>query len=211
MNKKIAFIILLALQSNNVVSMVRTIPMKNLQTGEFVKIDVDAPIPGDHHGYRPLHRFTALKQPAGILLCLLKGAKIDNKDNDGNTALMVAALNKHTECIRVLLESGADGSLYNSVGIRAVDFSQAYEDDTTLSLFKQYKAYDYPNLGWTKDKSRIEIQLTPERWNGLSPENQARLAQAIDNMQSKQDIDSVFAARQVAVELGIIGDNQKKQ
>ncbi len=213
MNNKNFLLVLLLIQFNNLISMNpknRNILMANPATGEFVEIDVDDPIPGTD-GLRPLHRFTILNQPAGLLLCFMIGANINGRDGDDNTPLMVAAMGKKTECIRVLLENRADGSLYNTIGLRAVDFAQAHEDNSALALFKQHKAYDYPNLGWSKDGSHLEIPITPEQWKSLKPENKERLAVAILNCESKEDLNSTFALRRITTELGIIGDNPKKQ
>jgi hypothetical protein len=47
-------------------------------------------------------------QSDDMLKLMAEGADIDFKDQDGDTALILAAANGHADCVRLLLDSGAD-------------------------------------------------------------------------------------------------------
>lgn len=51
------------------------------------------------------------------------GARIDDRDDRGRTALMIAAEGNHAEIVRLLLAHGADPSLRDKAGKRAVDLA----------------------------------------------------------------------------------------
>ncbi len=60
--------------------------------------------------------------------------KIDHKDADGNTALIIAALTGNTAAFRILLENGADASIANNDGNTAAVFALSHYDyDTRLT------------------------------------------------------------------------------
>ena len=50
-----------------------------------------------------------------------KGVKVDTKDKNGDTALILAALYGHTAIVSLLIEAGANVNLSNSRGARAVE------------------------------------------------------------------------------------------
>jgi len=55
------------------------------------------------------------KGHTGIVSSLLKaGAKLDSVDNDGNTALMLAAVNGHFELVKQFIKSGANVDIKNN-------------------------------------------------------------------------------------------------
>jgi ankyrin repeat protein len=58
------------------------------------------------------------------------GARIDDKDARGRTALMIAAEGGHAEIAKLLLSHGADASLQDKAGKRAADL-------TVLSSLKE--------------------------------------------------------------------------
>eukprot|EP00053_Salpingoeca_punica_P002028 m.35880 g.35880 ORF g.35880 m.35880 type:complete len:317 (+) comp11347_c0_seq1:245-1195(+) len=82
-----------------------------------------------HSQWTPLHHCGAVSGSAAAARVLLqRGAKVDEKDVNGKTALMLAVLNNHTELVKVLLEFKADKSLQTSHGKTAKDFAQTFAD-----------------------------------------------------------------------------------
>jgi ankyrin repeat protein len=59
-----------------------------------------------------------------ILVLLLNGADINNKDSQGNTALHWAAYNNHGETVQLLLAHGADERILNHNNLTPAKFSQ---------------------------------------------------------------------------------------
>ncbi|MDR3707481.1 MAG: ankyrin repeat domain-containing protein [Capsulimonadaceae bacterium] len=55
-----------------------------------------------------------------IEACLDKGADLNAKNNDGHTALMIAALECHTDCVNALVAAGADVNLKANDGQTAL-------------------------------------------------------------------------------------------
>ena len=50
------------------------------------------------------------------------GARVDTKNQDGETALMLAAENGHTECVKILLKNWADVNAKDEDGKTALLF-----------------------------------------------------------------------------------------
>ncbi len=71
------------------------------------------------------------------------GAPVDGPDNEGATPLQWAVTTPHTNCVKLLLENGADCKKLTSDGISMIDLIQkSYAWDIALKLF-QYGA-PYP-------------------------------------------------------------------
>ena len=70
------------------------------------------------------------------------GAAVDMVDRDGETALMRAAGYGHYECVRLLLEAGADAT------VRATD--GGWEGENALSLMQEWDKAEVAALlrGW---------------------------------------------------------------
>ena len=90
-------------------------------------INLGADVNGrDYSGDTPLHTIATRNdqngaQPAQetILLLLAQGAKIDARDNYGNSPLGFAATSDHMPVVRLLLENGADINNQNDTGYTA--------------------------------------------------------------------------------------------
>ncbi|MEM4366518.1 MAG: ankyrin repeat domain-containing protein [Candidatus Anstonellales archaeon] len=58
-----------------------------------------------------------------VVKLVLEGADVNVKDNDGETALMYAAENRHEEVVEMLLKAGADPFIVNNDGESAYDLA----------------------------------------------------------------------------------------
>ncbi len=63
-----------------------------------------------------LLKFVRVGDPKSVRELLAAGADVDYQDNDGHTALMIAALKGHTELVRLLIAAGADVNLQDNNG-----------------------------------------------------------------------------------------------
>ncbi|KAK0719374.1 ankyrin repeat-containing domain protein [Lasiosphaeris hirsuta] len=83
------------------------------------KADVNAELPNS--SMRPLH-LAARRGDVESLKILVKSEilEIDDEDEQGNTALQIAAMNAHEVCVRVLKNKGADLEHHNKQGMTAL-------------------------------------------------------------------------------------------
>ena len=63
-----------------------------------------------------------------------KGISVNTINNDGNTALMLAASNDHVEIVKFLLESGADVNVVNKVQV-GIDSKFGFIFDSRFNFF----------------------------------------------------------------------------
>ena len=79
------------------------------------------------------------------------GANVNAKDNDGNTALMWAAYNGHTERVKLLIEHGANINAKDNDGETALMQAAFYGYIEIVKLLLEYGASvnDKDNEGWT--------------------------------------------------------------
>jgi ankyrin repeat protein len=78
----------------------------------------------NHNGLTPLHdaAFASLKAAQEISRILLdQGAYVNALDSLGRTPLMCAVDNRNVDLVKILLERGADPTLRNNHGERALD------------------------------------------------------------------------------------------
>jgi ankyrin repeat protein len=73
----------------------------------------------------PLHWASIDKNRAGIVTALLaKGAKVDGRDKQGFTALMVAAMNNRVDTVEALIAGGADVNAKSNNGTTALKLAK---------------------------------------------------------------------------------------
>jgi ankyrin repeat protein len=77
---------------------------------------------------------------AEVKSLLAAGARLDDRDPDGNTALMLAAQNARSDSVKLLLDAGADVNLKNGHGrsalICAASSSGSYEEANLKEIVK---------------------------------------------------------------------------
>ena len=76
-------------------------------------------------GIRPLHEavFGDWGSPTSVRVLLSRGADINATNENGQTALIVAAQHGEVECLRLLLEAGANRTLKDNRGKIALDYA----------------------------------------------------------------------------------------
>ena len=82
---------------------------------------------------------------------LSKGATVDFQDYSGWTPLMDACDANAVECVRVLLDAGADQTLYNNAGDNAISIATLKDNAGSLDLLIQYgEVYLLDSRVWWK-------------------------------------------------------------
>ena len=77
----------------------------------------------DYDGRTPLHEASIHGQMNAVSFLVARGVNIDEQDNEGNSALHLAARNAHSEIITCLLKNGADKTKKNMLGQTAFDIA----------------------------------------------------------------------------------------
>ena len=77
-------------------------------------------------GQTPLHWMAVLGDHKAIRLLLEAGAAIDAQDDQGNTALLQAVLDRQGTAARELRAAGADPHLPNHAGLTAAQAAMAF-------------------------------------------------------------------------------------
>jgi ankyrin repeat protein len=89
-------------------------------------------------GFRPMHVATIRGYRTIAIALLDAGVHIDQTDARGNTALMLAAKNRKTDMLKLLLERGADFTISNRKKQTAVDFVFAADYPAGKALLASY-------------------------------------------------------------------------
>jgi len=96
-------------------------------------------------GWTPLHYAASGAKTKIIEILLEHSAYIDAESPNGSTPLMMAAMYANADCVRLLLDSGADPTLKNQLGLSAADFAnQAGRDDSLALIVAAVKQWDLP-------------------------------------------------------------------
>ncbi|MBC7218398.1 MAG: hypothetical protein H5U36_09785 [Candidatus Caldatribacterium sp.] len=78
-----------------------------------------------HAEDREFFELFAVGTPQDVQRAIEEGVDVNARDKSGATLLMWAAmLNENPEVVRVLLEAGADATLTNSLGKKAIDYAR---------------------------------------------------------------------------------------
>lgn len=78
------------------------------------------------------------KDVAKVLL--KNGARVDDVDSDGKTALMIAVINGHQALVEVLLNFGADVCMTNTFGKNAVEMATSMEKRRITKILEEHVA-----------------------------------------------------------------------
>lgn len=101
---------------------------------ELVKLLIAKDADVNKTGWTPLHYAASGAKKNIIEILLENSAYIDAESPNGSTPLMLAAMYGNADCVRLLLESGADPTLKNHLGLNAADFAKRVSRDDSLAL-----------------------------------------------------------------------------
>jgi hypothetical protein len=87
-------------------------------------------------GWTPLHYAASGAKPQIIRILLEHSAYIDAESPNGSTPLMMAAMYGNAECVKILLDAGADPTLKNQLGLSASEFARQASRLDSLSLIE---------------------------------------------------------------------------
>jgi ankyrin repeat protein len=112
---------------------------------ELVKLLIAKDADVNKTGWTPLH-YAASGAKMNIIEILLEhSAYIDAESPNGSTPLMLAAMYGNADCVRLLLESGADPTLKNHLGLNAADFAKRVGRNDSLALIDTaVKQWNFP-------------------------------------------------------------------
>ena len=103
----------------------------------------------DENGYSELHQ-AVIDNDYNRVRLLVRIMYVDERDNDGNTPLHLAARYGHTKCVLILLEDGkADMSIVNYDGKTALDLAKQYgHEDCERAIREWYWDMLMLSLAW---------------------------------------------------------------
>jgi len=112
---------------------------------ELVKLLIAKDADVNKTGWTPLHYAASGAKKNTIEILLEHSAYIDAESPNGSTPLMMAAMYGNADCVRLLLESGADPTLKNHLGLSAAEFAkQAGRDDSLVMIGAAVKEWHLP-------------------------------------------------------------------
>lgn len=99
-------------------------------------------------GWAPLHYAATNSHITVIRLLLDHHAYIDAASPNGSTPLMMAAMYGNASAVKLLLESGADPSLKNDLGLTAIDFAQRVKKMDSVEIIAAFIRGQRPKGAW---------------------------------------------------------------
>jgi uncharacterized protein len=99
-------------------------------------------------GWAPLHYAATNSHIPVIQLLLDHHAYIDAASPNGSTPLMMAAMYGNASAVKLLLESGADPSLKNDLGLTAIDFAQRVKKTDSVDIIAAFVRAQRPKGAW---------------------------------------------------------------
>jgi len=89
-------------------------------------------------GWAPLHYAATGGQLEVIRVLLDSHAYIDAESPNGSTPLMMAAMYGTSSAVKLLLESGADPAIKNSLGLTAIDFAMRAQKKDSIDIIAAF-------------------------------------------------------------------------
>jgi len=111
-------------------------------------------------GFRPMHVATIRGYEAVVSTLLVEGVDIDQTDVRGSTSLMLAAENKETDMLGLLLDSGANYGITNRKKQTAIDFVFAGDYPAGEALFASYGIGPETTGFGTVDPAAVDVAAT---------------------------------------------------
>src|SRR5690606_36397380 len=120
---------------------------------ESVKLLVKRGAEVNRPGWTPLHYAAAGGHVPVIAFLLDENAYIDAQSPNRTTPLMMAARQKHTNAVRVLVEAGADPTQRNEAGYGAAEYMEAHGEKAEAQWLRE-RAAEFEKRYGTIDKPR---------------------------------------------------------
>ena len=99
-------------------------------------------------GWTPLHYAASGAQAPVMRLLLDNYAYIDAASPNGSTPLMLAAMYGSTSAVKLLLESGADPTLKNTLALSAIDFARQAGQTDSVEVIAAFIRARKPAGAW---------------------------------------------------------------
>ena len=119
----------------------------------------------EEHGYFPLYVACKNGDNDIVELLLEKGANLDEKNEQRQTALIIAIQENqeksHLEVIETLLKAGADLLYTDNTGHTALDWAQQNDDDDVIRLLIQYAPSPTSSISSTVSSRSRSTSPTP--------------------------------------------------
>jgi len=99
-------------------------------------------------GWAPLHYAATNGHLAVMQLLIEENAYLDAESPNGSTPLMMAAHYGTPSAVKLLLESGADPTLKNSLGLTAIDFAHQANRVESAAVISAFIRGRHPKESW---------------------------------------------------------------
>ena len=99
-------------------------------------------------GWAPLHYAATNGHLAVMQLLIDENAYLDAESPNGSTPLMMAAHYGTPSAVKLLLESGADPTLKNSLGLSAIDFAHQANRLDSAAILSAFIRGRHPKESW---------------------------------------------------------------
>ena len=99
-------------------------------------------------GWAPLHYAATNGHLAVMQLLIDENAYLDAESPNGSTPLMMAAHYGTPSAVKLLLESGADPTLKNSLGLTAIDFAHQANRVESAAVISAFIRGRHPKESW---------------------------------------------------------------
>ena len=99
-------------------------------------------------GWAPLHYAATHGHLAVMQLLIEENAYLDAESPNGSTPLMMAAHYGTPSAVKLLLESGADPTLKNSLGLSAIDFAHQANRVESAAIISAFIRGRHPKESW---------------------------------------------------------------
>ncbi|GDX57161.1 hypothetical protein LBMAG30_13240 [Comamonadaceae bacterium] len=99
-------------------------------------------------GWAPLHYAATHGHLAVMQLLIEENAYLDAESPNGSTPLMMAAHYGTPSAVKLLLESGADPTLKNSLGLSAIDFAHQANRVESAAIIGAFIRGRHPKESW---------------------------------------------------------------
>lgn len=111
---------------------------------QLIEKDADVNKPG----WTPLHYAATNSHLPVMQLLLDQHAYIDAASPNGTTPLMMAAMYGNASAVKLLLESGADPTLKNDLGLSAIDFAERVKKSDSTAIIAAFIRGRRPKGAW---------------------------------------------------------------